>query len=212
VIRITTGWNGVQASLQGTLNFVPQSANVPDTNTMPDRLYLRVGDTVEVEGYYPEGDWDVGQNFAWIGIEGVHVEQNYGNPHHLFLTGEQPGVWYGEALVGQQARGMTRKWITIVVYDDSEYTTMTLPAALNVIDEEAFEGIAANKVIVPDGCERIEARAFMNCPNLREIHIPNSVYSIGDDVFSGCDDVVIITDNGVIQEWADNHDILWFNE
>ena len=132
--------------------------------------------------------------------------------HHLFLTGEQPGVWYGEALVGQQARGMTRKWITIVVYDDSEYTTMTLPAALNVIDEEAFEGIAANKVIVPDGCERIEARAFMNCPNLREIHIPNSVYSIGDDVFSGCDDVVIITDNGVIQEWADNHDILWFNE
>ena len=52
----------------------------------------------------------------------------------------------------------------------------------------------------------------MNCPNLREIHIPDSVWSIGDDAFDVRDDLVIITDNGVIQEWADNHHILWFNE
>ena len=95
--------------------------------------------------------------------------------------------------------------------NDYQEAIRTLNTLLR-FDEEAFEGIAADRVIIPDGCQRIEARAFVNCPNLREIHIPDSVWSIGDDAFDVRDDLVIITDNGVIQEWADNHHILWFNE
>ena len=61
----------------------------------------------------------------------------------------------------------------------------TLPAALTTVEEEAFEGIAASVVDVPESCVSIGDRAFKDCPNLTQIHIPaNCVLSA--DVFDGC--------------------------
>ena len=67
---------------------------------------------------------------------------------------------------------------------------LKLPAFLNTIETEAFEGIAAEVIIVPDGCTTIEPKAFINCKNLLYIRIPAGI-EIPDDAFDGCPNVVI---------------------
>ena len=70
--------------------------------------------------------------------------------------------------------------------------TLNLPAGLAVIGEEAFMGDESlEAVIVPEGCQSIEARAFANCPNLIYVRIPASVESIADDAFEGSNQVRI---------------------
>ncbi len=43
-----------------------------------------------------------------------------------------------------------------------------------------------SKIVIPDGVEHIDTWAFKSCRNLKEIEIPNSVISMGDDVFLCC--------------------------
>ena len=71
-----------------------------------------------------------------------------------------------------------------------------LPAALTVIDEEAFMGTRFQLLYLEDGISMIGARAFMNCADLNFICIPQSVKSIGEDAFSGCPNVVICCEEG----------------
>ena len=66
---------------------------------------------------------------------------------------------------------------------------LTLPAGLEVIEEEAFMGILARVVVVPDECRRIEARAFVDCPNLVEISVPRNC----EVMQNACDASVTIT-------------------
>ena len=67
---------------------------------------------------------------------------------------------------------------------------MKLPAFLEIIETEAFDGVAAEVIIVPDSCTTIEPRAFLNCKNLLYIRSPARV-EIPNDAFTGCPKVVI---------------------
>lgn len=67
-----------------------------------------------------------------------------------------------------------------------------LPAALTVIEDEAFMNSAATVVAIPEGVTRIGARAFRDCAGLRQIYIPRSVREIGVDAFAGCDKGLLI--------------------
>lgn len=77
------------------------------------------------------------------------------------------------------------------VLDDSPINVIVLPKNIKVIEEEAFEGIFANSIRIPDGLETICDRAFINCPNLTEVYIPSSVNEFGKDIFQGSLKVVI---------------------
>ena len=72
-----------------------------------------------------------------------------------------------------------------------EISIMRLPAMLEEIDEEAFMGMAAEGIIIPDGCTAIGSKAFANCPNLIYIKIPSSVTVIAEDEFVGSNQVRI---------------------
>lgn len=61
---------------------------------------------------------------------------------------------------------------------------VTLPSALKEIAAEAFMGIAAAHIRIPDGVEAIGAAAFADCPNLATITIPASVTTIADNAFN----------------------------
>ncbi len=63
-----------------------------------------------------------------------------------------------------------------------------LPKKMKSISEEAFAGSACKTVVVPEGCERIGARAFADCPNLIYAKVPAGV-EIAEDAF---DESVII--------------------
>ena len=66
-----------------------------------------------------------------------------------------------------------------------------LSAGLIEIEEEAFAGINAQQITLPDGVKQIGKRAFADCAQLRRIYIPDSVEYISADAFSGVDSLVI---------------------
>ena len=92
--------------------------------------------------------------------------------------------------------------ISGAAYED----VLELPADLKTIGANAFRGVAAQAVTVPDGCTSIGAGAFSNCPNLAEVTLPAGV-TIADDAFSGSADVFILSPSDTIRAWAEAHDI-----
>ena len=82
----------------------------------------------------------------------------------------------------------TKQTVTIPALGTMD--VLTLPGMLTEIDEEAFEGIAAEAVIIPEGCESVGARAFANCKQLKYVLVPAGT-SIDDSAFEGCGGVVV---------------------
>jgi len=68
---------------------------------------------------------------------------------------------------------------------------MKLPAQLKTIEEEAFSGIIAQAIIIPNGCTTIRDTAFADCPNLLYVWIPKSVTNISEHAFDGCNKVIV---------------------
>lgn len=66
-------------------------------------------------------------------------------------------------------------------------STLVIPSAITVIEEEAYVGVAAEVIICPEGCTTIEALAFSGCVNLRTVVISAATTSIADNAFSGSD-------------------------
>lgn len=73
---------------------------------------------------------------------------------------------------------------------DSFSNIFTIPEGTVTIEMEAFAGITAEAVVIPDSCLVIGNRAFADCPNLKYVQIPTSVTHIAKDAFSG--DVQIV--------------------
>ena len=59
-----------------------------------------------------------------------------------------------------------------------------IPSGTLEIQSEAFVGISATVVYIPNNCGSIGAAAFRDCPNLRQIRIPAGC-TIGTDAFAG---------------------------
>lgn len=63
--------------------------------------------------------------------------------------------------------------------------TMYLPANLTKIEENAFEGIDAEAVIIPDSCTEIGAGAFRDCTKLKYVSYKQGTSGL-DGAFGGC--------------------------
>lgn len=86
--------------------------------------------------------------------------------------------------------------------------TLNIPAAMQIISEEAFSGVDAEVIILPSGCTTIESRAFADCLNLRTVVIEEATTSIADDAFDGVNELTIQTPAGSYAEtYAANHGI-----
>ena len=68
---------------------------------------------------------------------------------------------------------------------------LKLPSYLLVIETEAFSGLNCDAVIVPEGCETIQSKAFAECKNLKYVFIPKTVINIAEDAFINCPDVIL---------------------
>ena len=66
-----------------------------------------------------------------------------------------------------------------------------IPDDVTKIEDEAFMGVDAEQIVIPDGCVKIGSRAFADCRNLKVIVIPETTVSIAFDALEGCPDVVI---------------------
>ena len=92
----------------------------------------------------------------------------------------------------QDTDGSKAKSVTITV---TAPTVFTLPSALKVIEEEAFEGVTVDKVVIPAGTTTIGSRAFADS-SLIYIVIPDSVTSIASDAFDGVSGLTIQCSEG----------------
>lgn len=108
--------------------------------------------------------------------------------------GKLRGVAPGTATITVTAResGKTARFTVTV----ANVARMTLPAAIKTVKREAFLGAQAEEIILPDGCETIESRAFADCTRLQSVTIPSSVTSIAPDAFEGCGNITVITPAG----------------
>lgn len=91
---------------------------------------------------------------------------------------------------------------------DVQQTASTLPAALQVIDENAFEGTALVSVELPEKLEYIGDEAFAGITSLRSVRIPDNTKYIGKDAFTGSGQVTITAyANSYARTWARNNRI-----
>ncbi len=72
----------------------------------------------------------------------------------------------------------------------NKMSVLRLPSSLEMIDQNAFENIFCEAVIVPDGCKTIRNHAFWNCGNLKYVKIPAGT-EIEPDAFDGCGNVIM---------------------
>ena len=80
-----------------------------------------------------------------------------------------------------------------------------LPENIVTIGVNAFEGIAARIVEIPEGCSGIGAGAFRNCRNLTQIRIPESIDEIAETAFDGCGTVYIFSNSELAEEFCSRH-------
>ena len=76
-----------------------------------------------------------------------------------------------------------------------------LPTGTTTIGVEAFSGIAAQYVQLPESVTTIGSKAFTNCPNLMVIYIPDSCTSIAADAFDGVSALIIYCHDGSYAEF-----------
>jgi len=78
-----------------------------------------------------------------------------------------------------------------------------LPASVQVIEEEAFDGTAPTYIYALDDLERIENAAFSNTLNLKEIYLPTSLSHISENAFYGVNSLVVHSAaDSYAEKWA----------
>lgn len=73
---------------------------------------------------------------------------------------------------------------------------LAIPGGTQRIEAEAFQGIDASTVVIPNGCQYIGSQAFADCANLTKVYIPSSVQTILSDAFVRCPHITVYTPTG----------------
>lgn len=123
----------------------------------------------------------------------VYIQQKAAINSTITFTNVNPSVFETATAFIISENGVLVK---CEVLENSSANTINLPSAVKEIEEEAFVGIPASVVKIPDGLTTIRKRAFASSQNLREIYIPASVITIEENVFQNSPNVVIYGYNG----------------
>lgn len=98
---------------------------------------------------------------------------------------------------------------TFEIIDAQMLTTLSLPAGLQTIGEEAFAAVPAQRIVVPEGCGNIDARAFADCDELKLVELPASVTAIARNAFEHSDVCILAPEGSNALLWARSHGLLW---
>lgn len=126
--------------------------------------------------------------------------------NHAFMdSGLEAVTCYTASYAHQWAATKNYRLTLIPLYTDAE--SMILPRGLRIIEEEAFSGISARRIVVPDGCTEIRKKAFSFCADLEVLELPASIKSIDDTMMYGSEGVMILAPKGSYAlKWAEkNH-------
>ena len=110
-------------------------------------------------------------------------------PGHA-ATMKKPG--FTDGLFCVRCRSMVSAQQMVEPYGEMEEPDLRLPEDLAAVEDEAFAGIDAQVVLLPEGVTSIGNRAFSGNASLWMINIPDSVTTIGEDVFLNCSENLLI--------------------
>ncbi len=89
--------------------------------------------------------------------------------------------------------------------------TLTLPNNLKTIEEEAFAGVAAEKIVIPSGVTTIGSNAFTGCSNLIELVLPAGITSFAADALGTSGPVFVYGQAGsYLEDYANTINNLCF--
>ena len=80
-----------------------------------------------------------------------------------------------------------------------------LPAALRIVEDEAFSGIAGEVAILQEFVEYIGDGAFADISVLSDVYIPETTRYIADDAFTGTNTIIHGIDGSFADQWAREH-------
>ncbi len=93
-----------------------------------------------------------------------------------------------------------------------ELQSLTLPEALTEVESEAFMGIGAEQIVLPEGCTTIGSRGFADCAALKLVYWPDGAVSIAENAFEGCENVIFIcAPDHAAAEYAQAHGFRWYD-
>lgn len=127
---------------------------------------------------------EIGEVFfsqTWNSIE-LKCDLTSGMVIRFILTNDEPGE-----------TGVTLK----IAAMRAEAQELRLPGFMRNVGSGAFEGSAAEVVIIPMSCQVIASRAFADCPNLVEVRFEGDIPEIAPDAFEGCSGIVFWSADGV---------------
>ncbi len=152
--------------------------------------------------------------------DGEHIFAAEGDEMSLHLRYDIPEGKYVRYYVNDMplTRGAGDAWMMTMLGEDvtiraeispiEQYgrPTFRLPTGTRSIGENAFAGIKAAVVYVPDKCSKVEANAFKDCPNLKQIRLPKDC-EIDDAAFYGCTNLMAIysSGDGTTKDWAEEN-------
>ncbi len=207
VLRVTCSWGDMTASGRWVIHFLDRA--LPAGLIGPDVVALEQGDVTalyELFRFTPEDGgfnctlWDMTCESEGV----VALREGFG------MYVEAVGTGYTDAVLtffNYETSVCCDRRVRFRVTDEAGLvpglSTMALPVGLTAIGDEAFMGIAAQRVVIPEGCGSIGSRAFADCANLLEVEIPSSVAFIADDAFDNVDPVLIVESGSAGEAAAD---------
>ncbi|MCR4875662.1 MAG: leucine-rich repeat domain-containing protein, partial [Clostridiales bacterium] len=223
VWHVTCEWGGKTQETDLTMTFreAPSlPAGVEYTGESP--WLVPVGGNMEITGQFRFSD-------GWS-LPGAPTEAFLGNAAPEFFTATEydnrvsaykakvPGIYNVEIMV----RCVNIYWykdMTVCFTDANgvlplgSYVSpakkiLELPDSVTSVPEEAFRGIAAQAVILPENCASIGAYAFADSNDLAEVRLPGSlpVSEIDEHAFDGCTGLTVIVARTAEQvTWAKEH-------
>lgn len=93
-----------------------------------------------------------------------------------------------------------------VTVSSGDGETVSLPASLTHIDDDAFMGTGVKHIVLPESIESIGNKAFSECVYLQTIEFPGNVTEIGENILDGSEQTVILcSSNSTVHEYAKEH-------
>ena len=118
--------------------------------------------------------------------------------------------WEPELPTTMPEENLTLTALYVPVYSTPDFT---LPASIQEIEANAFEGAAMTVVYISDSCTSIGVGAFKNCKNLTQIRLPKNC-AIDASAFAGCTSLttVFAPAGGTTETWCGRANIQFVPE
>ena len=207
-------WSGVTNAVTVTVN--PPAYELEELDVSVASATVARGQDFVVTVNNTNTGLNAAYGASLIPAEGEYPLQWYGADDdqkiYIHTAEAAPGAY--RLLISANAISCYGKMTEILVTIEAPRTPATvlaLPSGLRIIEEEAFAGVAAEKIVVPAGVRSIGSRAFADCPNLFVLELPEGITAFESDALAGCGPVMVFGQAGSdLEAYARNVDNLYF--